>query len=90
MYAIRSYYVFKDVVGEIRDPSDDSGKVLDTSRSLLCVAIILQVVLDRITSYNVCYTKLLRVCFIGANIGQALRPIDAVRPKKAFLNVEFA
>ncbi len=56
---------FKDVVGEIRDPSDDSGKVLDTSRSLLCVAIILQVVLDLASIVSMIFNWIHTIEFAG-------------------------
>ena len=63
MYAIRSYYVFKvdsenltvtqiiDKIGS-KHRKKISDKRLEMKRSI-----------DRITSYNVCYTKLLRTRF---------------------------
>ena len=68
MYAIRSYYdpVAVALVADVGDPVDalvahQLGDLLDQPR---LVHLVRQLV-DRITSYNVCYTKLLRECVVA-------------------------
>ena len=73
MYAIRSYYGLYELTGieymeintlnqllaakEMDDPAIQIGE------KMLFTADMLQYFLSRITSYNVCYTKLLRIDF---------------------------
>ena len=58
MYAIRSYY--EGVTGKLREAVKPQGALkprIQTAVNKLQVQISK---MDRITSYNVCYTKLLR------------------------------
>ena len=75
MYAIRSYYeepraelkphapriekieIPKDMIGAVIGPG---GKVIQEIQEISGTVITIEEVGNRITSYNVCYTKLLR------------------------------
>ena len=59
--AYRSYYAF------IKNPRYNS-KGMNTSAVFGFINTLLDVLKNRITSYNVCYTKLLRLCLAGSSV----------------------
>ena len=75
MYAIRSYYVLDDLVARQRHAASEEGAdpaAVDEARlrtearsaaerQVRRMLLLDAIAKDRITSYNVCYTKLLRL-----------------------------
>ena len=67
MYAIRSYYAdVLDALAAIPEPEPPPPEVVPRE-----VTIAMQI--TRITSYNVCYTKLLRACLNEVVVARAAR-----------------
>ena len=76
MYAIRSYYVWNFTPVKLKTPDDVVSQKEDLSSGLAVLSVKF-----RITSYNVCYTKLLRKKMIdeGKYCIDIITQISAIR-----------
>ena len=78
MYAIRSYYVALQINNwneERKNQSLEQDYLVALQEDLISDSINVEIVRrSRITSYNVCYTKLLRLVFKGGIFGTGLSP----------------